>query len=84
MNCAFRIQSQAIAIPIYDSRTFEAIITLPDDIVCNMWVNDSKISSLEAIIRSTLNGNLCRAPSVRCTVGSVLTCVADPSEATYM
>ncbi len=86
VNCASHIQSQAVAIPVYDSRTFEVAITLPAGMTCNTWINDRqdiKISSLEATIHSTLNGDVCQAPSVRCTIGSALTCGADSTKATY-
>ena len=86
VNCASRIQSQAAAIPIYDPRTFEAIIALPAGVNCNTWISTNqatKVSSLEAMIRQTLNGDVCRAPSVRCTVGSALSCGADSTKATY-
>ena len=87
VNCASRIQSQAVAIPLQDPRTFEATIVLPAGVVCRTWINnrqDIKISSLESTVRSTLNGEVCRFPSVRCTVGSALTCGADSSEVNYM
>ena len=86
VNCASRIQSQAAAIPLYDPRTFEATVTLPAGVNCNTWITDNqavKISSLEAMIRQTLNGNVCQAPSVRCTAGSALSCGADSTRATY-
>ncbi len=86
VNCASRIQSQAVPISVYDPRTFEAIIALPAGVTCASWIADGqdiKITSLEAMIRSTLNGAQCQVPSVRCTVGSTLTCGTDATKANY-
>lgn len=86
VNCASRIQSQAVAIPLQDPRTFEATIALPAGMNCSAWISDRhdiKVSSLEAAIHSILNGDVCRAPSVRCTVGSALACGANSNEAEY-
>lgn len=86
VNCASRIQSQVSRIALQDPRTYEAIISLPTNVACNAWIADrqaTKISSLEAMILSTLNGEVCGYPSVRCTVGSSLLCGADETKATF-
>lgn len=86
INCASRIQSQPELIGLQDPRTFEATLSLPTGVTCSDWIADNsavKINSLEDTIRSTLNGDICRQPSVRCTVGSQFTCGGDQTKATF-
>ena len=87
VNCASRIQSQPEALGVQDPRTLEVTLTLPSGVTCGTWVNDdqaAKIMRMEDLILSTLNGDTCSSPSVRCTVGSTLTCGTDPSKATFL
>lgn len=86
VNCASRIQSQAAAISVQNPLAFEIAFRLPAGMECSIWtkdMQDAKITSLENAVLLTLNGDLCRMPSVQCSTGSAFMCGDNPMEVTF-